>query len=364
MIPAASRSRHALRPRERPRWIVVVEAVVWLGAALLLLAQIACVRQEALDFAPGSVHLSDATFTPAFVAGRASLPARVRYWVAPEPAVAVTWSEIRFGQSCNLCLSQESCPTGQFTLPPQTRVTVYHRPTDSDPLVEDARFDIVSGCTGVSSPPTFGPTSTGDYLAHVSYPDLPPVPSEPGAWVRINVLPSEFTLPPRLMRPGASADEWVWSALWEPQRVKEAFDPRLRVGRVRVLVGTCTAPPREGQEDECGMDLLMDPAFTMRRVIAPQYVRVRSLDVSVQDCHGEASRPDGDIDLGPDPASPRTSRCRPRHALVGVTPNYHSLETQASAPLTWRVVFSAADGFPLPDPGQQVWIEFTLVPAQ
>lgn len=363
MIAAVARIRAALGSPARSRGILAVEAVVGLGAILLLLSQIACVSQTPLDFAPGSVHLTDATFVPAFVDDRASLPARVRYWVAPAPPVSVTWPEIRFGQSCNFCLPQDSCPTGRFTVPPATSVTVNHRRIDSDMLVEDARFSISSGCAGTSDPPTFAPSETGDYLAHVSYPDLPPVPSQPGTSVRFNVLSSKFTLPPRLMQPGAASDEWLWSGIRDSTTVKEAFDPRLHVSKVRVLVGTCAVPPMEGRGDECGGDLLMDPAFTLQRVIAPQYVRVRSQGVPVQDCHGEASAPDGAVDLGPDPANNRASLCRPNHNLVFVTPNYRSDEPQAGATLTWRVVFSAEDGFPLPSAGEQVWIEFTLVPA-
>lgn len=360
MSAIASRTRRLLGSRLRS--IVALEALLWLGGAGLLLAQIACVETTAVDPVPENIHLADATFTPAFVGRRSSLPALVRYWLPTGESVTVTWPEIRIARACNLCRRAQECPNFYFR-PGDYGVTVNHRPPDSDSVVEDARFGMLDGCPGVSNLPSFSPTGTGDYLAHFTVAGTAPIPSEPGKWLRMNVLSTSFTLPPRLMQPGAQPDEWIWTAKGDSTTLKEAFHPDLRVGKVRVLVGTCATPPAQGREDECGADLLMDPAFTMRQVIAPQYVRVRSLDVSVQDCHGEASAPDGDIDLGPDPNSPRSSRCRPRFDLVRVTPNYNSLETQAGAPLTWRVVFSAEDGFPLPDPGQQVWIEFTLVPA-
>jgi hypothetical protein len=107
----------------------------------------------------------------------------------------------------------------------------------------------------------------------------------------------------------------------------------------------------------------MDPAFTMRQVIAPYWVRIRAGFTELQNCRGVAAAPDGDINLGANPGNSNTSFCRPHSNLVLVTPNYSAQERQAGTPLTWRVEFSTEAGFPPPDPGQQVWIEFTLVPG-
>ena len=139
--------------------------------------------------------------------------------------------------------------------------------------------------------------------------------------------------------------------------VKEAFDPKLHVGKVRVLVGTCSLTGASPKGDECGNDALMDPAFTLTRVVAPHYVRVAN-----QDCRGLMGAPDGDIDLSPDPADAMKSLCRPHFSVIEVTPNQRAADNSASARLRWPVEFSADDGFPPPDPSEQVWIEFTLVP--
>lgn len=350
--------------RGRTWWGIAIEAGIWLAAAYLLLAQIGCVQVEGIPATPQSLRLSDATFRPAFVTQGRSLPAEVRYWVALDEPVTVTWSDVQIGTACNLC-SIQTCESRVSTVNPPT-VSVRHRPPVGDGTVEDARFPLLLGCPSPAGrPPVFTPTETGQFLAHLSVPGVEPIPSQPGAWLPVNVLSASFTLPPRrLQRAATGGDAWEWRARGGTGAVKEAFDPRLRVGRVRVLVGTCAAPAAEPRDDECGMDGLMDPAFTVERVIAPHYVRAQANLASLQDCRGVASAMDGDIDLGPDPDSPGSSRCRPQNNLVFVTPNFQSQENAAGLPITWRVEFSEAAGFPPPDPGRQLWIEFTLVPAR
>lgn len=107
----------------------------------------------------------------------------------------------------------------------------------------------------------------------------------------------------------------------------------------------------------------MDESFTQARVIAPHYVRFGTAAVADTACRGlQGPSGDGDIELGPDPSDPTKSLCRPHFPPIAVTPNYVSAERDANERLLWRVEFSAADGFPPPNLGEEVWIEFTLEP--
>ncbi len=349
------------RPARRPPWRMALEIPMWLGAALLLLTQIACPSYEVSLATPENTHLKEVSFTPDFVTQKASPPAQVRYWLAPNRSVAVTWKELYLASGCNRCLRSscnENAPIGSSV------VLVRHRAALNADYVDDARFSALAGCIGEreGDPAVFVPTATGEYLAFIlldkNVPEQGLFPSEPNAPFPMKVLSSPFVMPPRLMMPaGDNTWEWMGREGGDTGTVKEAFDPKLRVGKVRVLVGTCSLTGASPKGDECGDDALMDPAFTRTRVVAPHYVRVAN-----QDCRGLMGAPDGDIDLSPDPADARKSLCRPHFSVIEVTPNQLSAESQASARLRWRVEFSADDGFPPPDPSEQVWIEFTLVP--
>jgi hypothetical protein len=343
----------------RDRWRVVAELGCWLVAVWALLSQIACVRNEAIPLGPDTLYLKDATFTPDFAVKRgndqASLTATVRYWTAPGRSFTVTWPEVRLAPECNRCIEID-CPP-RLADPPA--VAVFHRASLAAEISEDASFDVLAGCPGSNlGPAVFTPSVTGEYLAHLTFPGLT-FPSDPGVWFPISVLSNLFAMPPRLLTPLPGGTSWQWQARRDAGGLKEAFDPRLRVGRVRILLGTCLATPPAPRDDECGTDQLMDPQFTMDGVIAPHYLRVAQ-----QDCRGEVTpNGDGDIDLGVDPSDPAKSRCRSQFRLVFFTPAYLSDETQAGTPVIWKVEFSADDGFPPPEQGRQVWIEFTLVPA-
>jgi hypothetical protein len=247
-------------------------------------------------------------------------------------------------------------------------VVVFHRLPEEPAIVEDLpRFSYLSGCPGASEgPAVFTPMVTAEYLAHIVFSSLAPIPSELRTWFPIHVLSSSFTMPPRLLKPvmGTAGATWTWQARRDAGDLKEAFDPRLHVGRVRILLGTCVATPATPRDDECGDDKLMDSSFMMERVIAPHYVRVGNVAANLQQCRGlDTPNGDGDIDLGVDPSNPTRSRCRPQPDLVLLTPAYSSLETEAGTPIIWTVEFSEMDGFKPPDETRQVWIEFTLVPS-
>jgi hypothetical protein len=356
------------RRARRPPWRMALEIPMWLGAALLLLTQIACASYEVTIVTPENTHLKNVSFTPDFVAQNASRPAQVRYWLAPNRSVAVTWTELYLGSGCNQC-RRSSCNEDRPINYPF--VLVRHRAALDAEYVEDARFSALGGCTGEPEgpPALFAPTATGEYLAFIFFadqnmPEQALFPSEPNTPFPMKVLSSPFVMPPRLMM-AVGDNAWEWRGLrgTSVDVVKEGFDPRLRVGKIRVLVGTCSRRGDEPRTDECGNDDLMDPAFSSTRIAPAHYIRVRNELVSLQDCRGERGSEDGNINLGPNPSDPATSLCRPQFHLVQLTPNYSSQETAASATLTWRVEFSADDGFPPPDPGEQVWIEFTLEPG-
>ena len=349
------------RPARRPPWRMALEIPMWLGAALLLLTQIACASYEVSIATPENTHLKEVSFTPDFVTQKASPPAQVRYWLAPNRSVTVTWKELYLASGCNQCLRSscnENAPIGSSV------VLVRHRAALDADYVDDARFSALAGCIGEpeGGPAVFVPTATGEYLAFIS-----PRPERAGAGSLPQraqcAVPDEGALEPVRDAPAPHDAGWGQHVGVDGPgggvtgTVKEAFDPKLRVGKVRVLVGTCSLTGASPKGDECGDDALMDPAFTRTRVVAPHYVRVAN-----QDCRGLMGAPDGDIDLSPDPADARKSLCRPHFSVIEVTPNQLSAESQASARLRWRVEFSADDGFPPPDPSEQVWIEFTLVP--
>ena len=360
------------RPARRPWWLVAMEIPMWLGAALLLLAQIACQSAELIG--PETVHLKEVSFTFDFVARKASKPAQVRYWVALNQTVTVNWKELYVGSECNLC-QRSSCDRG-FTYPTEPVVSVRHRAKLDAKYVESAQLGMLTGCVAEpdGGPATFSPTETGEHLAFLFQPtgEMPPpetqyIPSEPATSVMINVISNSFTMPPRYMTK-VDDNKWEWRSregTGGNGMVKEAFDPRLQVGKIRVLIGTCNLLGPVPRDDECGADAVMDESFTQARVIAPHYVRFGDLPATSTGCRGQqvmSAEGDGDIDLGPDPSDPSRSLCRPHFSPIAVTPNYASAERDANQRLLWRVEFSAADGFPPPNPGEEVWIEFTLEP--
>jgi len=364
------RMRDALaRPARRPWWLVAMEIPMWLGAALLLLAQIACQSSAGpIGFSPETMHLKDVSFTFDFVARKASKPALVRYWVASNQTVTVNWKELYVGTECNLC--QRSHCERELRLPTVPLVSVRHRPNMDAKYLENAQFEMLTGCVEgpEGGPATFSPTETGEHLAflflptgQMSPPDAAYIPSEPATSVTINVISNRFTMPPRYMTK-VDDNTWEWrSREGADGMVKEAFDPRLHVGKVVVLIGTCTLRGPDIPDDECGTDAVLNEAFKQTRKIAPHYVRFGD-----KQCRGlqvPSGDGDGDIDLSPDPSDPMKSLCRPQFHVIAVTPNYVSAESNANERLLWRVEFSAMDGFPPPNPDEEVWIEFTLVPA-
>jgi hypothetical protein len=366
-------------------WRLGAELLFFLVAGGALLAQIGCQTQrEAMQ---GVIHLTDVEYRPAFVVANQSPPATIRYWVSQGHPISVRWGQIAVDPpGCNLCALQ-GCPERLVPHPP-TEVVVSFRPP-MGPDVEEARLAYDSGCgladqaswtaTFTPRPAEGGKEEERSYLTSIQFPDASPIPAEPpGSSIAIRIIPRSVTMPPRRLTQSGGRT-WEWPAKFEdnPASLYETFDPKLQVGKVRIVRGSCRAPKtemplpnleRERLNFECGGDKFLDSDLDETTFVIPY--RVIATDVSdsadYQRCESRIDERDGGIDFGPDPGNPRLSLCfedsSPR-PFMRMTPTFlFGVPPPERRRLVWKVEFDADKGFPPPVDGTELWIFFTLEP--
>lgn len=356
------------------RWRLGLELLVFLVAGWALLAQIGC---QSTGYASGSVvQLKDVEFRPDFDIARDTEPAPIRYWVGPNQPIHVRWGQIIVGAGCNFC-DRQNCPEPRPTFSADPFIVVSFR-EQSGADAEDGRFPYSFSCSlnkwdakFTPRPPETGQEEERNYLASIQFGDASPIPATPGGGVPIRIIPKIVTMPPRRLQP-LDSKTWAWPSQFEGQspRLYEAFDPKLQVGKVRIVQGGCGFPrapmlpdvERERLQSECGDDKFLDSALDASTFIVPY--RVTVTNESNSEDYQRCESVDGEVDFGRDGDRPRLSRCReesqPRN-FVALTPTLLSQSSDRRR-LVWKVEFDAEKGFPPPGPDTELWIFFTLEP--
>ena len=362
----------------RPRFVRPFRRSLFLSV-LVALGQFGCESAAYLTSRPGQVLLEGATLQPQFVTAHKSLPAVVRYWIAEGETVDVRWQRINAGENCDLCgtCTREDRPGVPTAVPD---VLVMSRGTMSEEWKEAARLNYQTGC-GAEPSAGFVPSVAADYAAALRFPGDPlPTPPMGESGTRLEPMPAQGIVLPlrRLTRESTDSPKWTWRVLSISggTLIKEAFDPRLHVAKVRVLQATCNGLGPDPRGDECGNDDPMDEKFERDRnnkvvieVVAPVSVRVGGERTS-RTCRADPRSPDGDIDFGMKRAVEVASRCLREDRLTFFTPAYFTTETAAGPqPVLWTVELSAEVVERLPpsvrmgNESKFLWIEFTLEPT-
>ena len=405
-------------PRRRP---VVLTAV----GGTLLWSQIACVPTVDLqnisdvEYQASRTRLTDVRFEPSFVGEDSDwkLPGSSGnvYWLAPREQVRVKWKDLLASadigsgpRDCDLCAAFTARSDHGMAVcadPAENQYVGFMElkelgvisdgppgpvPTDLQTIALVWQYGCFSRTTAPRNPPTVTINRSGTWAvvflraydvdaAIAITAGRPGVALQPTVGVpaaRMWVVPSggRRVMDPRKLEKYVDiGDVRTWKfRLGQTERDgvrfwDENFSPQLKVGRIQVFKAKIVF------DDPFFPECEFVGCFQISGAAVPARIRVYQepnnpdtcsgdLSCDVFFCRGDATAPDGNIDLRScrDPSSP--ARDATPAYLTDVVPDPSDPATFIKDPLTWVVEFNDSRGFPAPTlaEGEDLWIQFTL----
>jgi hypothetical protein len=355
---------------------------MFFAGALLGMLLAACAFNPPAAFRPPDISLGGERFIPEPVEKSGLIPSDV-FWLADSELVSVKWESIiltassgNWISSCDICgpsqIVQEdegwvvhcnSLQGDRASIPNRPAVKVIERDLPiADTYRIRQKINYEDGCNNFSPAPTaFLPGGRTAYpntfladrdalytLLLVIYEpstvtegELKGTPGE--ARLEVQVVREGMPKPvsPQTLEPSDGLTEvWEWHAGVQDGKWELNFSNRLRVTNVRILKGKRHAATNR-----------FFPTDPMNPYVVPYRIEFAS-----HSCYANRDVYDGDIDLRRCRQSPNDQN----GAAIIATPTY--LNTTDQTPLTWRVVFNSAEGFPAPNlvGDEELAIEFTL----